>query len=162
MILAIDPSSTRTGYCVMQHDMSLIEAGAVTPSPRAKDALERIESMTWELLDNLAAYEPSHIIVEIPSGKTHRRLQSTNISGLPIYGMAVGYICSALYYKLDVDITGVNDNDWTGGQKKATRAYVTRSLYPELNNKKDSGMDIADAVGLARWWIEKQRLEGGK
>lgn len=164
-LLALDPSSTRTGYAVGTGPArdDLIDAGLLTPD-RAGDAVERIRSMRADLLDLLNEHQPDAVIIEVPGPHTHRRI-GHHAAGLPIYGMAVGVIldvCWSYQAKAShrlVRVDTVEPNDWTRGSRKAHRMRCMAADYPGYDARKDPGGDTADALALMQWWFRQQLVK---
>lgn len=157
-LLSIDPSSTCTGYAVL-NDEALLDAGKLRPN-RVKDKPnERIDVMVADLVKLVAEYGPGIILMEDTSGKVSRRHGKGGGAGLAIYGKAVGEVRRAMM------ITGVRvecilENEWTRGcSEKAERKLWCQAAYPtQYDPAKDEGGDVADAIKMARWWLEVQRL----
>ncbi len=157
MLLSIDPSSTRTGWAI--GDTEIVAAGAITG--RGKDYVKRSVNMKEKLCDLICNHDVTRVIIEIPNGKTHGRLHGKNISGLPVYGFAVGMLYSILEYHFH-DINYVDQNTWTRGHNKTYRKPIAMQLYPEYANMTDSGGDIADAICLWDWHKKQELVKGEK
>ena len=165
LILSIDPSSTSTGWAVAErkgNDIVWKDIGRIKPSAKmsgAANAPARISGMIscmWIILND---YQPSLVIIEMPSGKTHAS-KKQNISYLPIYGWAAGAIWCTVgrYLNGMVDIT--RDNEWTrGAGNKARRATWARLICPQYVGMKDDGHDISDAICLMEWFCKKLARE---
>ena len=158
-ILSIDPSSTKTGYAVFddaKRGEKLIEAGNVHGKADARP-LDRVEAMIQELYIILTEHEVNTILIEIPDGKVHGRLQGVNMGGLAIYGMAVGAVWWAMRGRW-AGVKPISVNEWTNGVPKAERAATTQLRHPEQDLTKDSGHDAADAIGMADWWLANRAV----
>lgn len=156
VILAIDPSSTRTGYAILADDGRLIEHGLLKPR-RAKDEPHaRIDTMVAELL----AFRDEHagidcVVVEDTDGKVARRLGGIG-AGMAIYGMAVRAFRDAARQIWGADaVNMVQARVWTAGRHKSSRAAAIG-----LTAAGDTGLDAADAVGLGLWWIAHREPVG--
>jgi len=159
MLISIDPSSTRTGWAV--GDVGIEDAGAIKNA--GKCYTERVKSTIEGLDVIMAAYPIDTAIIEIPSGKTHGRLRGRNISGLPVYGFAVGAVWLLLVSKLKVEnVNTAFDNQWTHGKNKEYRKPLAAHLYPKYTKLKDSGGDISDAICLWDWFKKQQLIKGMK
>jgi hypothetical protein len=159
-ILSLDPSSTRTGYAIHGWDATtagetLVEAGYL--KPRAADSpLKRIRAMAADFRDMLAEVNPEVVVIEWTSGKVNRRRHKGGGAGLSIYGGAAGYMISEADRAMPAEAVFTPlENDWTNGVEKLTRQDFIAALYPAYaaHMAKDDGGDVADAIGLGRWWI---------
>ena len=161
-VLALDPSSTIVGYAALRRNASLIEAGVITPPSRAEVSYDRVMSMCDDLEQLLERIQPSVVLVEWTRGKVGQRRHGGLGAGLAVYGTGVGAIgrTAALYARgrPDCEVVYVLENDWTRGVPKDARQAALRSLVPEYAAVDDPGGDIADAIGLARWWLLEQQL----
>src|SRR5574343_348283 len=109
-ILAIDPSSTRTGFAVLNVRGDLRRRGAG--------------------------------------------------GSLMIYALAVGELrraCADWCHDVGAELHCVRENEWTHGQRKATRRRALALTEPRYRAvaAQDRGADVADAIELGRWWIAK-------
>lgn len=157
MILALDPSSTCTGYALGEDDGTFREAGVLRPRPTRLPFELRVQSMVTDLREFLRDHSPSTIVLEVPSGKIHGRLQRAN--GIINYGFAVGAIWLACCIYGGAQLHTVADNVWTRGRQKAKRQRELAASLPAYDAAKDKGADCADAIELMQWWAEKQRAE---
>jgi hypothetical protein len=59
------------------------------------------------------------------------------------------------------NVVPVNE-DWTGGVTKEKRARLIAMEFPRYAAAMglDSGGDVADAIGIALWWMGQQKLKG--
>lgn len=172
VVLAIDPSSTCTGYALATglDPAELIEAGRIQASDRrvdGKDAvgdwlnrkelasMRRILSIIPDLDDVVNRYHPTQIVVETPSGKCGTGSKHGAKGSLTTYGMAAGVIVHACMRWCPWTFP-VTERQWTsrsGG--KESRQLAIKLLYPnQYDPKRDPGGDVSDAVSLLRWWIE--------
>lgn len=153
-LLALDPSSTATGYALFQDD-KLLACGKFRG--RAKDrALLRCELMLAEVQGICLDHAPLDVVIEMPGGKVHRRIAGRAPAGLDLYGMAAGMIyqgCNGLHPKAVRAIHAVTPNEWTGGRGKAERAKLYGAMFRGVYDPAaDKGLDIADAIGLGLWF----------
>lgn len=161
-VLAIDPSSTCTGYAVFAGG-KLVDAGRLTPARTRDDANVRILAML-DALDDLCREhaELSHIVIEDTSGKVGRRHGGAG-AGLAIHGKAVGAVWLHLLLRRHAPLTLVRENDWTRGTPKDTRKLrVARAHRGAYDPAQDKGGDVADAIGLGEWWLAEQRVAPGR
>lgn len=151
-ILAIDPSSSIVGYALMEGPFSYIDAGRLTPDRSTYNAITRIRSLASQLHDVIAELKPLTIIIEWPCPHMHRGRQGGG-HGMTTYGSAAGYMLATIDLFVGVQIETIDEQLWTKGKKKARRTEAIRQLFPAYAKCKDSGGDIADALGLGRWWF---------
>lgn len=159
-VLGVDPSSSHTGYAVLDGPEVLIDCGVLRPNRDADPPLLRIETMITELQAVVAEHEPDVAVVEVTSGKISRRIKRFQPSGLPVYGMAVGAVWRELVVLMDGAVVAVAENEWTGGVPKYTRRLAVCSQFPQYaqGQTRDPGADAADAIGLAQWYLAKRKL----
>lgn len=157
-ILALDPSSTATGYAVLRDDGSLADAGLLKPDRTRDDANTRIAAMHRALIEVLKEHTPAHVVVEDTSGKVgHRgRARGMNGAGMAIHGKAVGYFICAVKAAGYVPEC-VLENVWTRQVPKAVRQSRVAVAFPAYAGVSDPGGDVADAIGLADWWRTNQQ-----
>jgi hypothetical protein len=155
MILAIDPSSTRVGYALMHSANHLAEAGLLKPGKSSDAAIVRIASFGRDLAALITEAKPTEIVIEITSGKVARRgrQRGMNGAGLGVYGMAVGYLWRTCEVLLPEGVTTLEENVWTRGVSKADRSTLIASAFRQYKPTTDPGGDVADAIGLGRWYM---------
>lgn len=160
-LLGLDPSSTVTGYAVMEESESLIDAGRLLPRNKRSPAIVRIPEMIDEIFSLLDEHTPDKVIIEVTSGKVNTKRHGGSGAGLSTYGMAVGAVWQAVRSVMgDDSVVTVSENIWTRGvSKKARQCYLAR-VFPnyERHMSKDVGMDVADAIGLLVWWFQEQSV----
>lgn len=158
-------------------DVQLVNAGRLKPARGTKTAAERVESMCADLLDLVLEVMPQAIVLEMTSGKVNRKRHKGKGAGLAVYGFAVGaawavarHAAGAVLESLEAagrpgdmpDVILVNENDWTEGERKAKRAGMVAALFPgyaKVAEQDEPGLDIADAIGLGRWWLTRRWQE---
>jgi len=157
--LFLDPSSTRTGYALMRGAEEVGDAGYLRPERASDPAMIRCLDMGLEVEGLIQEFEPDWAIVEIPSGKVHRRLAGrSGGAGLSVYGMAVGVILGVCNWHLGRrQLHGVTENEWTGGVPKGKRCQLLAAQFPAYAERfaRDPGGDVADALGLGEWWYRQ-------
>ncbi len=162
-ILAIDPSSTCSGYAwgyPFALGAQVYFAGRHQPKKRAK-AADRIQLMCDFFANFIQEHEPSQIVIEAPSGKIHGRFSKTKMSALAIYGMAVGAIWATCRYcrpSLDVPTHLINANEWTAGKNKDARRIRAKALLSTYSKTQDPGGDTSDAICLLDWFCRDREL----
>lgn len=163
MILALDPSSTCTGYALLRSADDLAEAGRLRPGKTRDSAVHRITAMGVELAALIREWQPDEIVIEITSGKVgcRGRQRGMNGAGLAVYGMAVGYlwrVCLEQQDRFRPPVYTVAENDWTRGVPKQQRAAGVALKYRNYRVIDDPGGDVADAIGLGCWWLREAAL----
>ncbi len=173
-LLAIDPSSKRTGLANMDYDGRLIEAWAVKPTStddpydRALSQCDEID----ELLDSGKIKNLGCIVVEGTSGKINKKRHKGQGAGMSVFGMAAGAIWMSCHrwarYKFithidlalpcPIEVVVILENEWTNGVEKKQRAANMAMVYPQYRPENDPGFDIGDAIGLGRWYIDRERI----
>lgn len=154
-ILAIDPSSTCTGYAVLRGP-SLVEAGVLRPRVRLA-ANDRVRAMAADFATLLADHRPDVVVVEDTSGKVARRHGAGGGAGLAVYGKAVGYLARVADVWAELlpsqrSVELVLENEWTAGERKEARVRRVALEYPGYDPAKDPGGDVGDAIALAAYW----------
>lgn len=162
MILALDPSSTLTGYAILSLDRKLIDAGRLRPTRTRDDANTRILAMAADLYavsnDNPAI---SQVVIEDTSGKVARRHGAGGGAGLAIHGKAIGALwfeCRRIFGGGIIEM--VKENDWACGTSKGKRQQRIMLEFgcSGYDAAQDKGGDTADAIGLGLWWIGQQAI----
>lgn len=162
-IIAFDPSSKKTGYAVLDGlaPEHLIDAGILKPSSKAVGTVERIDSLCADIPSLFKEHHPDAAVVEITSGHVSFRHKGGG-AGLAIYGMAIWAVLAKCRECLDAKaVYAVEENTWTRRVPKARRAAGIAYTYPsyakvvagDAGRFQDAGGDVADAVGLGRWWL---------
>jgi len=160
LILSLDPSSTIVGFAFLRIDAGLVRAGVIEPAKRAEPSYRRILSMRIDLRGLLDEYKPGTILIEWTKGKVGRRHHGRG-AGLAVYGCGVGAIATEAEHWAeanDAEVEAILENDWTRGVPKNTRQIAIANLYQEYRIGNDPGGDIADAIGMAVWWLRRRVL----
>lgn len=165
-ILALDPSSTSTGYAVFD-GRALSRCGTLqsefeAPLLRCLDMADGVEGLFGSATDHVAcAHGAAHVIIEIPG--VFARIGRG--AALATYGMAVGCVLDrvqAAGYVAGQTLHGYTPGQWMKGmQTKEKRYRFARSLWPHvawpavtgrktLNYNNDAG----DAALLGWWWMD--------
>jgi hypothetical protein len=169
-VLGIDPSSTRTGYAILTglEPADLLEAGYLTPARTKDTANQRIDAMVADLETLLKEQEPviDVVVIEASSGKVGKRHKGGG-AGLAIYGQAIGELRRAVLAIMPPEYSGgrgrvvmVPENEWTRSRPKGERNAGIAAIYPAYAAEvcHDTGGDVGDAIGIARWWITTEQL----
>ncbi len=162
LILALDVSSSVTGYAVGSRDgvrtgwgaiiprePGRAEAATLTASGRAVDRIDQMVSGVRRLTHFYRGWGID-VVMEWSSGKLHRRVKGV-ATGLAVLGQAQGAVRQALN-GWGYDPILVAENDWTKGKPKAKRADGVGLRYPPYARADDPGLDMADALGLLDWY----------
>lgn len=163
-ILALDPSSTLTGWAVVHRSGRLIEAGLLRPESRGDRSWERVCALCDSLHELLGQISPGTIIIEWTKGKVGQRRHGGLGAGLAVYGCGVGAQAAVARIwarsQPGVLVDAVLENDWTRSVPKTDRIAAIAATYPAYAAQaaEDEGGDIADAIGLAAWWIRESGL----
>ena len=167
-LVGLDPSSTLTGYAVMDGPDRLIDAGLLKPKCQKDPAILRIITMASDLRELLKETKPDVVAVEITSGKVADKKRARSMgAGLAVYGMAVGMMYDTAYSLLGFDMKAVipvQENIWTRGVPKQERLALMMKLFPQYTIDQDPGGDMGDAINIGVWtyeWLEAQELIAG-
>lgn len=167
LVFSLDPSSTRTGWSIMQAPEQLVRFGLLLPdNPRAASEV-RISNMCSGLWDLLNYWQPKTILLEYGSGKVNPRRHHGGGSGLQIHGISIGAIwreiLAWLRYQPPEDqirtkVHPIRENQWARSVRKEDRAVAIAAMFPEYNQADDPGLDVADAIGLAVWFLRENKV----
>ena len=165
--MSLDPSSTRSGYCIMNRSERILEAGILSGKKQASPEI-RIAVMAKDLMDLLHHWQPGAVIIESTSGKVNRRRHFGRGAGLSILGLSIGRLWGQVEaWKLtfapeeqsQLRIVLVRENKWIAGRSKKARQQAVALAYPEYDSSKDSGADASDAISLALWYLQELRIK---
>lgn len=156
-LLALDPSSTRTGYALFSGER-LTAFGYLTPFRTRDPPLKRIATMADDVRKLIIDYKPHHVAIEVTSGKVGQRHRGEG-AGLAVYGMAVGAIYFVARLQAEGHISGVTETEWTRGISKSKRQQAIAIHFPAYRARQaaDNGRDLADAIGVGLWWMRERR-----
>jgi len=84
-ILSIDPSSTQTGWALLDREERLFQAGILTPDKQRSEPQFRIAAMCRDLRQLLDEIEPAVILIEITSGKVGHNRHGGSGAGLGVW-----------------------------------------------------------------------------
>ena len=156
-MIAIDPSSTKTGYAVMEYGR-LIEAGLLTGDRQRDRYTERVDAMCLALNRLLDEYKPLNAVIELSSGAPGTGSRSGASASLIMYGYATGAIDRELMHHPGVmALWRYTEQEWIGRRggvatsKKARQATV-QALYRDYDPQDDKGGDVSDAICLGLWF----------
>lgn len=138
------------------------------PSMRAVHGIYAITATIDELI---AEHAPATIVVEVPSGKagTGSRQQRAG-GGLTTLGLAAGAVlerCRHAATAIDAHdppaVVPVTERQWTSrrsgpgarGPKYQSQAAIAALYRGRYDPAADPGADLADAIALARWWLQR-------
>ena len=178
-VLSLDPSSRCTGWAVLDglEPDELVDGGLIKPSAsrttKAGSPEHQAQDLAdWyagaelaaarrilETLEDVAAlvpeYQPDRVLVEIPSGKAGTGSKKGAKSSLAVYGLAAGAVWACLR-SAGAKVVAITERQWTPGSSKAGRGLTHEALYPgRYMTSVDAGLDLSDAIGMARWYFAR-------
>lgn len=160
ILLSLDPSSTITGFALLDERERLIKAAVFQPNKRNDLPLVRIDTMCADLGNTLQTFAPDTIVMEIPSQHVNKGRHTGGGAGLATYGLAVGHYRQELRSYCDgtdKTLVCVEPETWTNGRNKRHRIEWVERIYPQYSIEVDPGGDIADAIALGVWWLREIR-----
>jgi len=161
-VLSLDPSSTVIGWAIMASAARLTAGGLITPESRSAPYAQRLDDMLADLQQLLDEQEPATILIEVPTGKVHRRKRPfMRGMGLSVYGFGVGAVwgeCRRWSADRPAKVVTVFENDWTRGVPKRDRQLAIAAMFDRYWVGDDPGADLADAIGLGVWWFRRENL----
>lgn len=153
-LISFDPSSTCTGWAVMEPIERLLACGKIV-FPHKAVLVDRLELLRVSVLGVLGEHEPQEAVIEIPSARAWNKGGGYGLAG---YGMAVGVVLGACWQALEAVHT-VTEDKWTGRQPKEKRLMLVKALYAkEYSRHQDLGLDISDAIALGNWFLANKRI----
>lgn len=162
-LLTLDPSSTRTGYAVSTAATVIIDAGVLNPRKTGAPAEVRIPLMVADTRALITEHRPTRVLIEWPTGRVHGAIAARSRGqGQSLYGAAVGAIWQACIDAMPPStVELVTTHDWTVSKTKQTRVRALVQRMPGLARtlEKDTGLDMADAIGMGVWWWDRQTIE---
>ena len=156
-LLALDPSSTRTGYALLDMaDGAIIDAGLLLPTKQKAEAIYRVGDMLDELDVLMGSNSLEVAVIEMPLGKQYSR-QRGKRSGLAVWAGAA-WAMWALIRTEDPNLpllpVGIA---WTRSTTKRMRQAEVISRASSYDPARDPGMDVSDAVSLGWWYLAQRR-----
>lgn len=154
-LLAIDPSSTRTGLAIFDGDR-LIDLSVITAEKHLAwkfepDPFANAWSMACQVRDIIRGDAITEVVIELNAPAPFE-------AGMAMcdYAAAVGMIYLACIDVLGRDrVKGVRVGTWTAGRgSKAERQRRVGLLHPEYTGKGDGGKDASDACDLGHWYLD--------
>lgn len=148
MILAIDPSSSKTGFC-LHTGKAIVEAGVIKPNKSDLPAIVRSFQMSRDVADLVAEFKDrlECVIVELPPPTQGKARMNPSVQH-QAFGMVMYVIQVA-----GVKVSTVHPATWTRNRSKEVWADSIRRRYPALANGSDQGFDAAAAIGIAEWFF---------
>ena len=147
--LSIDPSLRNMGWVARSGD-ALLGMGLIR-GPREGEWVERIAQLKDAVLKAFNQYACCYVVIELPqkfSGARHD--VGVNSEAVQKLYFLVGYI-TALFHGAQIPIFHVRPSQWKGGvSKKITQHRVKRRHGIHVSNH-----NIADAIGISDWWVER-------
>lgn len=165
--MSLDPSSTRSGYCFMDHSSErILEGGILSGKKRAVPEI-RIASMSSDLMCLLDRWKPGTVIIETTSGKLNRHRHKASGQGLGVLGLAIGRLWGQvecwkhtlpLEDRTQMRIVLIRENKWIAGRTKQERQQAVALACPKYDPTKDVGADVSDSISMAWFFIREQKL----
>lgn len=160
LVLALDVSSSATGFAVLEATdglPKLIAWHRFVPPPKL-EMLARCDKTAVSVAHAIRALpdRPTIAIIEWADGirwTSKRRGKSWSMNVVPL--IAAQATVRAAVCQLIPEVETVTSSEWTGKIPKDKRAQQIRRIYPQLTESRDPGYDIADAVELGKWRIER-------
>jgi len=155
-LLALDPSTTKTGYALMADRDTIIDAGLFTPKRVADKSLVRVDAMVADLRQFLKDSKPTAAVIEMPSGKM-TGYNSGRGAGQAVYGVAAGRMYQVLIDWLGPDcVTAYTPTEWTRGKQQKARQRIIKNQFAVYDVAKDKGCNVSDAIGIGLYWFSLQ------
>lgn len=180
MIVSLIPTSTSVCYAALAGlgQGELVAADCLRPSPGnpfhdhpeslhshlqqpSLRAVMRVIGLMRDTADLLDELQPAQVVVRVPSAMFGQSKQTDGRGSLAIHGLAAGVILAAVEHTLPGRVVPITDRDWAAarGSKKQLQQTID-ATYPTYDWADDPHGHVADAIGLARWWINEKRLLG--
>jgi len=164
-VLALDPSSTKTGWALCREGLGFepVRSGVLS-RPDRWPAYLRLRCLQVEVRDLVLSLdgEFDRVVVEVPGVKQAGRMRS-KYSTAGTYAAAVGIVLGVAYEHCDLVVAVASDH-WTRmggafGQRKGRRlaALEHASSYERSG---DRGGDEGDAISLGAWYAHHHGREG--
>lgn len=165
-VVGVDPSSTCTGVARLVRETG--SPPRVSMLARCLggrgDYVDRVVRMAAEVIELIMRHGADVIGIEAPSQHTQARHRGTG-AGLAVYGYAVGYMASAItaHCRGRAEVVLVPAERWAPARcSKTRRAAMLEREHPELRSVADPGLDVHDAVGIARHLLSTRKTEGAR
>jgi len=165
-VLAFDPSSTATGWAIMDSDGGLepVSVGVIR-RPETWNPWFRIRCINYDvirLLDRIGG-GVDRIVVEIPG--TSQAAKGRQAYGLPgPYAAAVGMVL-AESWRVGCPVVTIASDYWTAGRGRGSwgvkkeRRLATLATLSSYDPGNDPGGDMGDAIMLGNWYLGLQGAE---
>lgn len=157
LVMGVDPDSQVIGLAVIDADGELYDCSRLTPQKGAASVVKRVGSLVIQLGEQLELVQPEVVVIERPSRRVGTRRHKGKGAGLATYGWAAGaaWAVAAGHGWPIEGVFAIEADEWTRGVPKRQRALAIAARFPRYRTEKDPGLDGADAVGLALWWLEE-------
>lgn len=155
-IMGVDPSTTSTGWAILSNDgEEIIAYGRI--KPKHHEWRTRIYVIGAQALRIARKYAPDVILIEEPGNQN----LVTRTTGTQAMLTGVSYYILGLLAILTSASQLVTVSEWKGSTPKdviyrrlllryGNQLPIGTAMHPEAN-------DAIDAVGIAAWWIDKNR-----
>jgi len=181
-VLGIDPGSKVVGYGALTGlgPADVLDGGKLTPAddvpclstlPEAirrhvqspeLAAYRRTVSLVVQVAGLIREVRATWVVVEIPSGLIGTGAKRGARGSLTTYGLAAGMILEACRFMGPAKTVPVTERQWTAGRgNKRRRQQAIAAIYGRrYNASRDPGGDVADAIGIVRWWLAREQGVG--
>lgn len=150
-ILALDPSLTAFGWCVVQNN-TVVDSGCIKTTPEAKkrriregdDRVRRTSELIEILLNVIRKYDISFIVCELPHG-------SQNSRAAVMIGIVVGMV-QAISICEDIPVEWFSEADAKKallGRISASKAEVIQTIEEKLDVKIKGPKYVREAIADA-------------
>jgi len=158
-LLSLDPSLTCTGWAVwdVRDDWrwtkkSLIDHGHYKTDPKDGSDDDRLDLLTGTMQEKMRDFYVEKVVYE-KAPLVNRGRVSNNILK---YRRAVDYVSQTCNLQIGREnVYGCFPTTWKGSGKKEDTILIVNDAF-DLNFEYKEN-DIADAIGIGLWFIERQR-----
>lgn len=166
VILAVDPSTTISGYCFgTKHRMM---ASGIVRGPATMDSMDRVDAQIWELMKLLGRAGVTVIqtlVVEKPAtwGSGGRGMKAATSGALTVLARAEGVITTSLKHGLQPkEVVTIEAIRWKGQLPKEIMFDRMNKKYGlGLTAKTQAIFNQTDAVGLFDWYLNNKESKNG-
>ena len=149
-LLCLDQATLITGYSIWE-DSKLITYGTLEVDPDEKNIIERMKLMSELIIELIEVEKPNFIVIEDTqlqnNTKTYQQLSQ-------FQGVLMAY-----FFNIDSGFVIVKPTEWKSkcgikGRKREEQKINTQ-LFVKNTYGFDCSEDIADAIGIGFWAINK-------
>lgn len=155
-LLALDPSSHAVGWALFRGER-LKRCGVWRPGSGPLWArVARVGGAVAQMLEESGA---TAVVVEVTSGQVYKRERASSLASL--MAAQASAVEAARGPGRETPVHPVTELEWTRGvpkKKRASLVAMAEPVYAEFAPR-DKGLDAADACGVGRWWLDRERVE---